>query len=287
MVSESPKLLHAIVHECDRQLRNASQPLPPKFHKVYAESLSMLSVFAKKKKSSKPHNKTIPEESVASSSSGTTDSPEDFLLAAIERAEIALETYPKSIDLLALRCETFLSLVELKLKHSSKSSKDVEGCIYSIQSAINDYDKAHDLFTTLNIEEKSSQTEVTDDRLLRILTRMSKVFETTLETEFISARCPEYYTWIETHLQTELSLNPSLSILKRILGELYLARANPYLAISEMRFESDDSSEESRNEEEEALASAQEFLRKALLLLLEYESSADRQILVLVSIQPF
>ncbi|KAK7203214.1 negative regulator of Ofd1/Enhancer of translation termination 1 [Myxozyma melibiosi] len=347
----NPKLLYAIVHECDRQLRNAKEPLPAKFHRVYAETLSMLSVFAKSKKKSKSGTRTTKpddekkQEQIQqpASSSGATDTPEDFLLAAVERAQIGLETYPESIDLVALRCETHLSIVELKLKPAARSSKAVADCVYAIQSAFDDYDRTVELFgkiaeppkveaaarkqplgpvnesessderfeklkerikeaverpierseksTTPQKEEAtplsstSGDVELTWDRLRQILTRISKILEITLETGFVSARCPEFYTWIEDRLAKEIERCPN-SQLYRTISEYYLVRGNPFLAIAEAGFDSDsdeddsdgDSIERAKSNKDEDKAEYVSAVKKAkeyLELASDYYCMAD------------
>ncbi|KAK9239283.1 negative regulator of Ofd1/Enhancer of translation termination 1 [Lipomyces kononenkoae] len=278
---DSPKLLYAIVHECDRQLRNSTAPLPPKFHKVYAEALSMLSVFAKKKISA-----STPSRSGGESSVSTADSPQDFLLASIERAQIGLETYPKCIDILAVRCETYLALVELKLKNSAKS-KHVEGCVSAIQNAIKDYDEALKLFTELpqnstgdrekdeeRVKVEEEATEIGREYFVKLLRRISKVLETTLESDFIAERFPDLYTWNENRWIAELHDANEDKLLHRCLGEFYLARANPYVAIAESQFEDNDSDSEGEDFDGSNLAveQAKEFLSKSLNHLYAAES---------------
>ncbi|KAK9328911.1 negative regulator of Ofd1/Enhancer of translation termination 1 [Lipomyces starkeyi] len=283
---ESPKLLYAIVHECDRQLRNSKTLLPPKFHKVYAEALSMLSVFAKKKKS-----RSTPVASGEQSATSSADSPEDFLLASIERAQIGLEAYPKSIDILVVRCETYLALVELKLKNSAKS-KNVEGCVSAIQNATKDYDVALKLLTELQRKftedgKKDKEdakgdvdaTEITPEHLVKILRRLSKVLETTLESDFIAERFPDLYTCNEDRWTAELHNAPEDKFLHRGLGEFYLARAYPYVATVESQFEEDnsDSDDEELNRQPSniALEQAKQFLSKSLKHLYAAESEED------------
>ncbi|KAK9372555.1 negative regulator of Ofd1/Enhancer of translation termination 1 [Lipomyces chichibuensis] len=284
---ESPKLLYAIVHECDRQLRNSKTLLPPKFHKVYAEALSMLSVFAKKKKSRSTPVATG-EQSAASSAA---DSPEDFLLASIERAQIGLETYPKSIDILVVRCETYLALVELRLKNSAKS-KNVEGCVSAIQNATKDYDEALKLLTELqrkftedgkkdeeDAKGDADVTEITPEHLVKVLRRLSKVLETTLESDFIAERFPDLYLWNEDRWAAELHDAPEDKFLHRGLGEFYLARAYPYVATVESQFEDDnsDSEDEELDRQPSNIASeqAKQFLSKSLEHLYAAESDED------------
>ncbi|KAK9316677.1 negative regulator of Ofd1/Enhancer of translation termination 1 [Lipomyces starkeyi] len=283
---ESPKLLYAIVHECDRQLRNSKTLLPPKFHKVYAEALSMLSVFAKKKKS-----RSTPVASGEQSAASSADSPEDFLLASIERAQIGLEAYPKSIDILVVRCETYLALVELKLKNSAKS-KNVEGCVSAIQNATKDYDVALKLLTELqrkftengNKDEEDAKgdvdaTEITPEHLVKVLRRLSKVLETTLESDFIAERFPDLYTWNEDRWAAELHNAPEDKLLHRGLGEFYLARAYPYVATVESQFEEDSSDSEDEELDKQpsniALEQAKQFLSKSLKHLYAAESEED------------
>ncbi|KAK9484507.1 negative regulator of Ofd1/Enhancer of translation termination 1 [Lipomyces starkeyi] len=283
---ESPKLLYAIVHECDRQLRNSKTLLPPKFHKVYAEALSMLSVFAKKKKS-----KSTPVASGEQSAASSADSPEDFLLASIERAQIGLEAYPKSIDILVVRCETYLALVELKLKNSAKS-KNVEGCVSAIQNATKDYDVALKLLTELqreftedgNKDEEDAKgdvdaTEITPEHLVKVLRRLSKVLETTLESDFIAERFPDLYTWNEDRWAAELHNAPEDKFLHRGLGEFYLARAYPYVATVESQFEEGNSDSEDEELDKQpsniALEQARQFLSKSLKHLYAAESEED------------
>ncbi|KAK9361019.1 negative regulator of Ofd1/Enhancer of translation termination 1 [Lipomyces starkeyi] len=283
---ESPKLLYAIVHECDRQLRNSKTLLPPKFHKVYAEALSMLSVFAKKKKS-----RSTPVASGEQSAASSADSPEDFLLASIERAQIGLEAYPKSIDILVVRCETYLALVELKLKNSAKS-KNVEACVSAIQNATKDYDVALKLLTELqrkftedgNKYEEDPKgdvdaTEITPEHLVKVLRRLSKVLETTLESDFIAERFPDLYTWNEDRWAAELHNAPEDKFLHRGLGEFYLARAYPYVATVESQFEEDNSDSEDEELDKQpsniALEQAKQFLSMSLKHLYAAESEED------------
>ncbi|KAK9389177.1 negative regulator of Ofd1/Enhancer of translation termination 1 [Lipomyces mesembrius] len=283
---ESPKLLYAIVHECDRQLRNSKTVLPPKFHKVYAEVLSMLSVFAKKKKS-----KSTPAASGEQSAASSADSPEDFLLASIERAQIGLEAYPKAIDILVVRCETYMALVELKLKNSAKS-KNVEGCVSAIQNATKDYDEALKLLTELqqkfteegkkdedDAKGDADGTEITPEHLVKVLRRISKVLETTLESDFIAERFPDLYTWNEDRWAVQLHDAPEDKFLHRGLGEFYLARAYPYVATVESQFEEDNSDSEDEDLDRQpstiALEQAKQFLSKSLEHLYAAESEKD------------
>ncbi|KAK9249254.1 negative regulator of Ofd1/Enhancer of translation termination 1 [Lipomyces tetrasporus] len=285
---ESPKLLYAIVHDCDRQLRNSKTPLPPKFHKVYAEALSMLSAFAKKRKS-RP-TPVAPSSAAEQSAVTSADSPEDFLLASIERAEIGLENYPKSIDILVVRSETYLALVELKLKNSAKS-KNVEGCVSAIQNAIKDYDQALMLFTELprkvtedrkdgeqDVKDNANTTEITAEHFVKVLQRISKVLETTLESDFIAERFPDLYAWNECRWVAELDKAPEDKLLHRGLGEFYLARAYPYVATVESQYEDDNSDsdgEELDRQPNVAAEHAKEFLKKSLTHLYAAESGED------------
>ncbi|KAK9430545.1 negative regulator of Ofd1/Enhancer of translation termination 1 [Lipomyces doorenjongii] len=282
---ESPKLLYAIVHECDRQLRNSKTVLPPKFHKVYAEALSMLSVFAKKKKS-----KSTPVASGEQSAASSADSPEDFLLASIERAQIGLEAYPEAIDILLVRCETYTALVELKLKNSAKS-KNVEGCVSAIQNATKDYDAALKLLMELQQKlteegkkdeedaKGDADEEITAEHLVKVLRRISKVLETTLESDFIAERFPDLYTWNEDRWAAQLHDAPEDKFLHRGLGEFYLARAYPYVATVESQFEEDNSDSEDveldRQPSSIALEQAKQFLSKSLKHLYAAESEED------------
>ncbi|KAK9456814.1 negative regulator of Ofd1/Enhancer of translation termination 1 [Dipodascopsis uninucleata] len=241
---DSPKLLYGIVHECDRLLRSGKQ-LTALAHKIFSDALRRLSLFAETKKKKK-HNK----DKTKSSEDGSDDSPEDFLNAAIQRATDGLEEFPCSIDLLLVRCDTYIALTELRLK-DSRSSKLVESCLDYIQNASKDYDQARSVLEDEHKKDpkgksKQKQANVTAkelipvswDELRDILLRLSKALEITLESDLIAEQLPHIYTWIENAHKKEIERDPENdSIMRSSLGKFYMAKASPYLVVYEEQLE--------------------------------------------------
>ncbi|KAK9477617.1 negative regulator of Ofd1/Enhancer of translation termination 1 [Lipomyces japonicus] len=281
---ESPKLLHAIVHESDRILRNSSDPssVPAKFHKVYADALAMLSVFAKKPSSNNKKNKDKQQQQQKHDKNKIEqdgDLPEDFINAAIERATIGLDAYPTSAELLVTRSECYLTLSELKLQHSAKS-KTVEGCVELIQKSLQDYDSVEQIL-------QSDDATLTEDlNLYKTLARISNVLETTLESDFLAERFPEFYEWTENKWQNALASNPDDKDLHKGIGSFYLARASPYLAVVEYQYDEDDDDDNDNahgeNNESSATKQAKSYVQKSLDHLSRVESDDNGELMVTV-----
>ncbi|KAK9474916.1 negative regulator of Ofd1/Enhancer of translation termination 1 [Dipodascopsis tothii] len=249
---DSPKVLHAVVHEADRILRNSTAPeaLPAQFHQTYSAALLYLSAFAKKK-------------------NDKTEGPEDFIAAAIERASLGLEHHTGHVGLLLARAEANIAGVERKTR--SAKAKSIEAAIPYYRAAREDYEAA------------ASAAGDARGPLVDVLRRFSKVLETTVDAPYFLQKVPESYDWLEGAWKAEQAKDASPA-LARALGELYLARAQPFVAQVEAEYDEEGSDDDDDDEpESEAAQEAQRWLTLALEQLQRAEADAAGEYLAVVA----
>ncbi|KAK9464889.1 nuclear pore complex subunit Nro1-domain-containing protein [Lipomyces arxii] len=263
-----PRIFHAIVHECDRILRNSeSSELPARFHVAYARALFMLASFAKIKKKSKTKSKK-PDRV-------TEEGPEDFIQAALERSAIGLEQYPDSFELRFSRCRYRVAFATLKLTESI-DDESVTTCVPRLQE-INE-----DFVETVKLSETSSEAMLTNaaspaEAVTNLLTDVSKLYEMTFESDSLLKQNPELYTWVITQWQRKLDQDPDNKSLHRALGEFLLSRSHPHVRKAEENMESEI---ESSNDE---VAIAVETLKDALEQLCAAETEDDSELMVVIA----
>ncbi|KAK9458512.1 negative regulator of Ofd1/Enhancer of translation termination 1 [Lipomyces oligophaga] len=292
-----PRLLFAIIHEADRILRNATEAMPAKFHLIYSHALAMNSAFAK----DSPKIANIMDSSDnATSAKGSHDSPLDFLYAAIERADIGLATYPDNFELLLFRCDTAVTLLELRLKKRSTRYKNIEDSANLFQNALNDFDKSSEMYSNQMYKEINFKEEEGDDSIpykvsgstyKTLLFRISRLLELTFENEYFTSLFPNFYKWIDAKYNEAFEKYPTDLSYKRAKGELRLSQAAPYLVVSERQYtvmsnsdsENEEIAEEYKKQEEEATKTAIKLLKECIDCFVQAEVDEDGDFLVTIA----
>lgn len=167
---EAPKLVYLLIHTCDNILRLHSKKmemsvtesgakkaeevdpidlipevLPAKFHMIYSTGLLAMSRLVEEE-----------EDNNEDDEKKTKDSARDFIAAGLERADIGLERYPESRDLLFTRARGNILKIAEQLKRETADEATFEGAAAALlqldpvlERALADFDLA----------EKSSESE--------------------------------------------------------------------------------------------------------------------------------
>lgn len=313
------KLLHGVIHECDRMLRNSEgQLLPASFHNVYALSLLAMAKFEGNDCEEGTEDEQITSGSAKASSNGTSNgkanNSKEFVLAALERADRGLEYEPNDWELLFSRAKIRMALADELLNLADPVERYSIACsevVPLLDEAVKDYESAEQIILPAHDTNKKYTTDQVDsigmllqigDSLGALEVEMTGKEGDDTSTKSLLQAQQRYLEWSKTRWEQILTKVPqgkgkgktpeddgdhSYVIVRRAnrgMGEFYLAMATPLL--NEIEADSDDSEEDGPDEQQkqqEHGTQAKHYLEQALQYLLKAEHEENPSTYVLIA----